>query len=94
MYPLGLALLGDPASDAGLARRYAWYLAMECVGSQLGAAGMGRARDVWGEGAMFAVGFAAVSLVLAGWGAFRWRPGRPQSARASTDASAQGRRAA
>src|SRR5207249_1400729 len=59
MYPLGLALLGDRGSAAGLARAYAWYLAMECVGSQMGAAVMGKARDLWGESAMFAIGLGA-----------------------------------
>jgi len=67
MYPLGLALLGDRLPEAALARAYSWYMAMECVGSQLGAAAMGKARDLWGEGSMFGVGFAALSLVLVGW---------------------------
>ena len=68
MYPLGLSLLGDHMPQAGLARAYAWYLAIECVGSQAGAAAMGIARDYWGESAMFAVGVAAVCAVLAVWG--------------------------
>ncbi len=67
MYPLGLALLGERTSEAGLARAYAWYLAIECIGSQLGAAAMGQARDLWGESAMFPVGLVAVVGVLAGW---------------------------
>jgi MFS family permease len=71
MYPLGLALLGDHGSEHALSRSYACYLAMECVGSQMGAAAMGRARDVWGEWAMFPVGAAAVGGVLLSWGAIR-----------------------
>jgi MFS family permease len=67
LYPLGLSLLGDAASEQHLARAYAGYLAMECLGSQLGAAAMGRARDLWGEAAMFAVGLGAVLAVLVSW---------------------------
>jgi MFS family permease len=66
-YPLGLALLGEGAAEERLPRLFAWYMAMECFGSQMGAALMGKARDWWGEGAMFAVGFAAVAGVLVGW---------------------------
>lgn len=67
MYPLGLALLGERAGSGNLARAYAWYLALECVGSQLGAAAMGRARDLWGETSMFAVGLTATLLTLVLW---------------------------
>jgi MFS family permease len=67
MYPLGLALLGDNMPESALPRAYAWYLAIECVGSQVGAAAMGTARDQWGEAAMFAVGFAALVVVLTCW---------------------------
>jgi MFS family permease len=67
MYPLGLSLLSDRIPESGLARAYAWYLAIECVGSQAGAAIMGKARDEWGETAMFGVGLAAVVGVLAIW---------------------------
>lgn len=67
MYPLGLALLGERTGVGNLARAYAWYLALECVGSQLGAAVMGWARDLWGEPSMFTVGFCATLLVLAVW---------------------------
>jgi MFS family permease len=67
MYPLGLSRLGDNMPDAALPRAYAWYLAVECVGSLAGAAAMGWGRDQWGEGAMFAVGFAALLVVLAAW---------------------------
>jgi MFS family permease len=67
MYPLGLTMLGERMPEAALARAYAWYLAVECIGSQLGAAAMGKARDRWGETSMFVVGLAAVLLVLGLW---------------------------
>jgi MFS family permease len=67
MYPLGLSLLGDRLPGSALPRAYAWYLAIECVGSQMGAAAMGSARDAWGGEAMFAVGLAALIVVLASW---------------------------
>lgn len=67
MYPLGLSLLSDRMPAQGLARAYAWYLAIECVGSQTGAAAMGAARDHWGEGSMFFVGLVPILLVVAGW---------------------------
>ncbi len=90
MYPLGLSLLGDRMPAAGLARAYAWYLAIECVGSQAGAAAMGYARDHWGESAMFAVGAVAVCAVLAVWAGLQ-----ASSRRANTAAApAQSRQAA
>ena len=67
MYPLGLSLLSDRMPAGGLARAYAWYLAVECVGSQAGAAAMGKARDLWGDASMFAVGVAALAAVIATW---------------------------
>lgn len=67
MYPLGMALLDDHLPANSLARAYAWYMAMECVGSQIGSAAMGRARDVWGPGAMFLVSALALLAVLAVW---------------------------
>ncbi len=69
MYPLGLGLLGARVPEAGLAKAYAWYLAMDCLGSQVGSAAMGQARDWWGQAAMFPVGAAALLLVLASWSA-------------------------
>lgn len=71
MYPLGLALLTDRMPASGLARAYAWYLAIECVGCQAGAAAAGKARDIWGQAAMFPVGLTAVVGVLAIWAAMR-----------------------
>jgi MFS family permease len=67
MYPLGLALLSDRVPPGNLARAYAWYLAIECVGSQAGAALMGKARDIWSETAMFHVGLVTVASVFALW---------------------------
>lgn len=67
MYPLGLSLLGERIAESGLARAYAWYLAIECTGNVVGAAAMGRARERWGEASMFAVGLAAILAVLIGW---------------------------
>jgi MFS family permease len=67
MYPLGLSLLGDKIADANLSRAYAWYMALECIGSQFGAAAMGRARNWWGEAAMFPVGLAAIAGVIILW---------------------------
>jgi MFS family permease len=66
-YPLGIALLGGSDCETRLARAYAWYMILEAVGSQLGPLLMGRARDVWGERAMFAVGQAALLAVLLLW---------------------------
>jgi MFS family permease len=67
MYPLGLSLLGEGIAESGLARAYAWYLAIECFGSQAGAAAMGKARQQWGSEAMFAVGLTAIAAVLVLW---------------------------
>src|SRR5262249_59301700 len=74
MYPLGLSLLGESVTPAALPRAYAVYLAMECVGSQLGAAVMGRARDLWGDASMFPIGLGAVLGVLACWAAVQIVP--------------------
>jgi MFS family permease len=67
LYPLGLSLLGEGMADHRLPRLYAWYMAMECFGSQLGAAAMGQARDWWGQAAMFGVGLVAILGVLVSW---------------------------
>jgi MFS family permease len=73
MYPLGLSLLDDQLTSDQLVRAYAWYLAMECIGSQCGAAAMGRARDLWGGGAMFVVAALALIGVLSVCGWLKWR---------------------
>jgi MFS family permease len=72
MYPLGLSMLSDRLPANGLARAYAWYLAIECIGSQLGAVAMGGARDSWGETAMFTIGLVAVIGVLMAWVLLRY----------------------
>ncbi|MFO0970160.1 MAG: MFS transporter [Gemmataceae bacterium] len=64
MYPLGLSMLGADLPEADMPRAYAWYMALECLGSQLGAGLMGSARDGFGDTAMFAVGLGAGLLVL------------------------------
>ncbi len=74
LYPMALAFLGDRLPPARLARAYAWFLAMECVGSQVGAAVMGQARDWWGEGSMFGVGLVALTVVMGAWGALALAP--------------------
>jgi MFS family permease len=73
MYPLGLALLGDGLPESSLARVYSWYLAMECLGSLMGPPAMGMAIDALGGWSMFAVGFAAVAIVLTTWAIVRRR---------------------
>ena len=86
MYPLGLALLTDRMPASGLARAYAWYLAIECVGSQLGAAAAGKARDIWDEAAMFPAGLAAIIAVLAIWATLRaLRPGEAAPAMTASE---------
>ena len=70
-YPLGLALLGERLPESALDRANACYLSLECVGSLMGPALMGMARDWGGETAMFGVGEAALLVVLVGWLALR-----------------------
>lgn len=91
MYPLGLSLLGGRGRESELARAYAWYLALECVGSQTGAAAMGPARDLWGEASMFAVGLAAMLPVLLPWLLLR---GTKEIDRTAFEAPNESRRAA
>jgi MFS family permease len=67
-YPLGLALLSDRIPEANLSRAYAFFMAMECVGSVVGPIVMGQGRDWFGDSAMFPVALAAVGLVLLVWG--------------------------
>jgi MFS family permease len=64
LYPLGLALLGERVPPSALARANAWYLAWNCAGSLSGPVLMGLAIDAGGIRAQFAVGTAAVVLVL------------------------------
>ena len=67
-----MSLLGDRVAPGMLVRAYSWYLALDCIGSQVGAAVMGKARDLWGEGAMFGAGLSAIGLVLGLAALFAW----------------------
>jgi MFS family permease len=77
MYPLGLSLLGNKISAGSLSRAFALYTMMECIGSPMGAAIMGSARDLWGGQAMFHVGAVALSVVLLTWIGVQIRVRRP-----------------
>jgi MFS family permease len=79
LYPTALALLGDNMPKAGLTRAYSVFMAMECIGSQVGAATMGQARDWWGGASMFGVGLAALALVLGSWAIVARQHRRQQS---------------
>jgi MFS family permease len=70
-YPLGLAILGERVAPTGLARANAWFLAINCLGSLVGPAVTGAAMDYFGNRALFAVGEAAVVLVLITWAGLR-----------------------
>ncbi len=79
LYPLALAILADRLPPAGLPRAYAWFLAMECVGSQMGTRLMGKARDLWGETSMFRMGLVALIGILGTWAALAiWQRGDRQ----------------
>ncbi len=67
LYPLGLGLLSERIPEAGLARAYSLFMALECLGSVLGPIIMGRGRDWFGEAAMFPVALMALGLVLFAW---------------------------
>ncbi len=75
MYPLGLALLGEGLPDNQLPHAYGRYMALECVGSMMGAAIMGWTRDLAGEASMFPVGLLAVLAVVLAWCAIQLRRG-------------------
>ena len=64
LYPLGLALLGDRVSSAGLARANAVYLASNCAGSLSGPIVFGLVIDRFGAPAQFLAGMVAVVAVL------------------------------
>jgi MFS family permease len=85
IYPLGLALLGERTPPPALARANAWYLASNCAGSLSGPVLMGAAIDLTGSHlALFAVGMAAVALVLAVWVAGSLGFGKRESAPGQT----------
>lgn len=67
LYPLGLAILSDRVSKGSLAQAYAWFMAMECIGSVMGPISIGRGRDLFGETAMFPIGAIGMLLVLIPW---------------------------
>jgi MFS family permease len=75
LYPLGLALLGERVPPAGLAKANAWYLASNCAGSLSGPLLIGLAIDGFGLRAQFAVGAAAVLLVVGAWMVLAQRSG-------------------
>jgi MFS family permease len=64
LYPLGLALLGERVTAAGLARANAWYLASNCAGSLCGPVLFGWVIDGFGQPAQFLAGTAAVATIL------------------------------
>lgn len=65
LYPLGLALLGERVPVEVLDRANAYYLAANCVGSLSGPLLIGLAVERWGLPSQFAVGAAALVLVVA-----------------------------
>jgi MFS family permease len=77
-YPLGMALLGERTPAPALGRASAWFLAINCLGSQIGPLVAGAAVDRFGPNALFPVGAIAVGLVLVGsaWSA-TWYRGQP-----------------
>jgi MFS family permease len=76
LYPLGLALLGERISPAGLAKANAYYLASNCAGSLVGPVVLGFIIDRYGQHAQFAGGVGAVLVVLAVWFAWMTRQAR------------------
>ncbi len=96
MYPLGLALLGERLPQAQLPHAYGRYMALECVGSMMGAALMGWTRDWAGEASMFPVGLLAVVAVLLAWCVTQVRQVRANGAEPTTprDVESVQRRAA
>jgi MFS family permease len=71
LFPVGLALLGEGLTEARLARAYATYLSLDCIGSVVGPVAMGRAQQWAGRPGLFVAGGAAVIVVLVSWLALR-----------------------
>jgi MFS family permease len=72
LFPVGLALLGEGLTGSRLARAYASYLTLDCIGSVVGPVVMGKAQQ-WGGGpGLFHAGEAAVAGVLVSWLALWW----------------------
>jgi MFS family permease len=67
LYPLGLAVLGERTPPVGMSRVGAWFLAINCAGSLAGPPLTGAVMDLFGRGALFVSGGAAIALVLGGW---------------------------
>jgi MFS family permease len=67
LYPLGLALLGDRVSPAGMAKANACYLASNCAGSLSGPVLFGLVIDQFGQPSQFLIGVGAILLVLGCW---------------------------
>jgi MFS family permease len=74
LYPLGLALLGDRVSPAGLAQANACYLASNCVGSLCGPVLFGLVIKVFGLSAQFLAGVLSITVVIGVWAAVNFRP--------------------
>jgi MFS family permease len=89
LYPLGQALLSERVAASQLSRAYAWFMAMECVGSITGPACMGQGRDWFGESAMFAVALLALAAVLLPWGVLWLSGGRRVAAVRAEQTSSQ-----
>jgi len=69
LYPLGLSLLGRNTPPGGQPKAYSIYLGIECIGSVVGAAATGHAREPkrWGQPALFYASIAALVAVLVLW---------------------------
>jgi MFS family permease len=67
LFPVGLALLGEGLTGGRLARAYAGYMTMDCLGSVAGPVCMGQAQRWAGGPGLFAAGEAALALVLLSW---------------------------
>jgi MFS family permease len=89
LYPLGLAYLGERLPRSELDRANAAFLSLECVGSLVGPAIMGVARDTGGDAAMFAMGTAAVLIVPVAWLVFRLGSQEPAGSRPTVEVSSK-----
>jgi MFS family permease len=87
MYPLGLAMLGEHLPESQLPRAYGRYMAIECVGSMMGAAIMGWMRDRFGEASMFPTGLLAVTAVVCVWCVLQIRRARSCSVETGAETS-------
>lgn len=67
LYPLGLALLGERVPQSSVARANAWYLAINCLGCLIGPSITGITMEILGRDAFFAIGLAAIGMVMLIW---------------------------